>query len=74
MSLCTIPNNGYGHHKCCIYVCCGNKCENVHCSFNFIFLDLICEKTRNNTLLFFVYVLVRWPKIWPFSNHNTKIF
>ena len=36
MLLCTKPNNCYGHHKCCIYVCCWNKCEN----------------TRSNTRLF----------------------
>ena len=41
-----------------VYVCCWNKCGNVHCSFNFIFFNPICEKTRNNTLLIFLYVLV----------------
>ena len=41
-----------------MYVCCWNKCGNVHCSFNFIFFNPICEKTRNNTLLNFLYVLV----------------
>ena len=56
MSLCTIPNNCYGHHKCCIYVCWWNECENVHCSFNLIFLDLICEKTKNNTLLIYLNI------------------
>ena len=44
--------------KYCMYVCCWNKCGNVHCSFNFIFFNPICEKTRNNTLLIFSYVLV----------------
>ena len=44
--------------KYCMYVCCWNKCENVHCIFNFIFFNPICEKTRNNTLLNFLYVLV----------------
>ena len=39
--------------KYCMYVCCWNKFGNVHCSFNFIFFNPICEKTRNNTLLFF---------------------
>ena len=34
-------------------VCCRNKCGNVHYSFNFIFFNPICEKTRNNTLPFF---------------------
>ena len=38
-------------------VCCRNKCGNVHYSFNFIFLNPICDKTRNNTLLIFLYVL-----------------
>ena len=37
---------------------CRNKCGNVHCGFNFIFFNPICEKTINNTLLIFVYVLV----------------
>ena len=42
-----------------IYVCCcPDKCEDVHCSFNFSFLNPICEITRNKTLLIFVYVLV----------------
>ena len=44
--------------KYCMYVCCWNKCGNVHCSFNFISFNPICEKTRNNTLLIFLYVLV----------------
>ena len=44
--------------KYCMYVCCWSKCENVHCIFNFIFFNPICEKTRNNTLLNFLYVLV----------------
>ena len=39
-------------------VCCRNKCGNVLCIFNFIFFNQICEKTRNNTLLIFLYVLV----------------
>ena len=44
--------------KYCMYVCCCNKCGNVYCIFNFIFLNPICEKTRNNTFLIFLYVLV----------------
>ena len=44
--------------KYCMYVCCWNKCGNVHCSFNFISFNPICEKTRNNALLIFLYVLV----------------
>ena len=48
----TILNNCYDHH-----FCCQNKCEDVHYSFNFIFLNPICEKKeRNNTLLIFIYV------------------
>ena len=43
--------------KYCMYVCCWNKCENVHSIFNFIFFNPICEKTRNNTLLNFLYAL-----------------
>ena len=35
-------------------VCCRNKCGNVHCSFNYIFFNPISEKTRINTLLFFI--------------------
>ena len=37
-----------------MYVYCWNKCGNVHYSPNLIFLNQICEKTRNNTLLIFV--------------------
>ena len=44
--------------KYCTYVCCWNKCGNVHCISNFIFFNPIREKTRNNTLLIFLYVLV----------------
>ena len=44
--------------KYCMYVCCWNSCGNVHCISNFIFFNPICEKTRNNTLLIFLYVLV----------------
>ena len=28
------------------YVCCWNKCGNVHCSFNFISFNPICEKNK----------------------------
>ena len=44
--------------KYCMYVCCWNRCGNVHYSLNFIFFNRICEKTRNNPLLIFLYVLV----------------
>ena len=32
--------------KYCMYVCCWNKCGIVHCSFNFIFFNPICEKKK----------------------------
>ena len=35
-------------------ICCRNKCGNVHYSFNFIFFNPICEKTRNSTLPIFL--------------------
>ena len=38
-----------------MYACCWNKCGNVPCSFNFIFFNPICEKTRNNTLIILLY-------------------
>ena len=31
--------------------CCRKKYEDVHCRFNFIFLNPICEKTRKKPLL-----------------------
>ena len=36
----------------------GGISENVHCNYNFMFLNLICEKIRNVTLQLVVYVLV----------------
>ena len=53
MSLCTIPNNRYGHHKCFIMFVAGISVEMFTASSALFFFNQFYGKTRNNTLLVF---------------------
>ena len=51
--ICThYTNNCCDHHYTWyMYMCLlVEKCEDVHCSFNFIFLNQLCEKKQDITL------------------------